>query len=197
MKISLLVEALKNIKEIKIKKSFTLIELIVVIAIIAILAAIIAPNAFRAIEKAKISATVQDFKSFKTATQAYYADVGKWPWEGAVWNPPNWDTSNGEGYINNDGASGWDGPYLEGWPKANWGMDFVCYYYLSDWDADGIAESHFVSIRKNAFVTPTGNSTALPEHVRQRIDEILDDGDLDTGKLQMASDLYFDYLLVR
>ena len=37
------------------RKGFTLIELIVVIAIIAILAAIIAPNAFRAIEKAKAS----------------------------------------------------------------------------------------------------------------------------------------------
>ena len=36
------------------RQSFTLLELIVVIAIIAILAAIIAPNAFRAIEKAKV-----------------------------------------------------------------------------------------------------------------------------------------------
>ena len=36
-------------------KGFTLIELIVVIAIIAILGAIIAPNAFRAIEKAKMA----------------------------------------------------------------------------------------------------------------------------------------------
>ena len=34
------------------KSGFTLIELIVVIAIIAVLAAIIAPNAFKAIEKA-------------------------------------------------------------------------------------------------------------------------------------------------
>jgi prepilin-type N-terminal cleavage/methylation domain-containing protein len=36
-------------------RAFTLIELIVVIAIIAILAAIVAPNAFRAIEKAKVA----------------------------------------------------------------------------------------------------------------------------------------------
>lgn len=41
-----------------IRIGFTLIELIVVIAIIAILAAIIAPNAFRAIEKANIQKAV-------------------------------------------------------------------------------------------------------------------------------------------
>ncbi len=61
------------------KKSFTLIELIVVIAIIAILAAIIAPNAFKAIEKAKISRAIADFKTFKTAMFSYYADCGKFP----------------------------------------------------------------------------------------------------------------------
>jgi len=55
-------------------KSFTLIELIVVIAIIAILAAIIAPNAFRAIEKAKISTAIADFKANKNAVYAFYAD---------------------------------------------------------------------------------------------------------------------------
>ncbi|MCF7873830.1 MAG: prepilin-type N-terminal cleavage/methylation domain-containing protein, partial [Candidatus Omnitrophica bacterium] len=49
------------------KRSFTLIELIVVIAIIAILAAIIAPNAFQAIEKAKIIEAIGDFKTLKTA----------------------------------------------------------------------------------------------------------------------------------
>jgi len=60
------------------KKSFTLIELIVVIAIIAILAAIIAPNAFKAIEKAKVSQLIADFKAYKTGISALYADTGHW-----------------------------------------------------------------------------------------------------------------------
>ncbi|SHJ08964.1 prepilin-type N-terminal cleavage/methylation domain-containing protein [Desulfofundulus thermosubterraneus] len=37
------------------EKDFTLVELLVVIAIISILAAIIAPNAFKAVEKAKVA----------------------------------------------------------------------------------------------------------------------------------------------
>ncbi|MCF7873829.1 MAG: prepilin-type N-terminal cleavage/methylation domain-containing protein [Candidatus Omnitrophica bacterium] len=58
---------------------FTLIELIVVIAIIAILAAIIAPNAFKAIEKAKISKAIADWEAFKAAAGTFYADTGHWP----------------------------------------------------------------------------------------------------------------------
>ena len=37
------------------KKGFTLVELLVVIAVIAILASVIAPNAFSAMEKAKVA----------------------------------------------------------------------------------------------------------------------------------------------
>ena len=95
------------------KKYFTLIELIVVIAIIAILAAIIAPNAFKAIEKAKISATISDMKTIKKAAIIYYADTGQWPWEGAV----HADESTGIGFVTDDGAAGWDGPYIEKWSK--------------------------------------------------------------------------------
>ncbi len=59
------------------KRSFTLIELIVVIAIIAILAAIIAPNAFKAIEKARVAKTIADLKALKGAITALYADTSK------------------------------------------------------------------------------------------------------------------------
>ena len=45
------------------RKWFTLIELIVVISIIAVLSAIIAPNAFRAIEKSKITKALSDIKT--------------------------------------------------------------------------------------------------------------------------------------
>jgi type II secretion system protein G len=88
------------------KKGFTLIELIVVIAIIAVLAAIIAPNAFKAIEKAKIARTVQDLKGIKTSVQGYFADTGAWP-------ACHYINSTASPLISDPGVSGWDGPYLQ------------------------------------------------------------------------------------
>lgn len=180
------------------RKGFTLIELIVVIAIIAILAAIIAPNAFRAIEKAKIVATVVSFKAVKGAAQAYYVDVGTWPYEGASagWPPPPWLISTGLGFITDDGASGWEGPYLEAWPNTDWGLDFVYYYLDNDWDGNGLVPSHALSIRANADAVPsTGDSLSIPERARLKIDTILDDGDPDTGRVQLYANKFFNYLV--
>jgi general secretion pathway protein G len=87
----------------KIKKGFTLIELLVVIAIIAILAAVIAPNAFKAIEKSKVSSAISDYKAIKTASLSYYSDTGKWPGNSAA----------ATGFVTDPtGVSGWNGPYL-------------------------------------------------------------------------------------
>ncbi len=110
------------------EKSFTLIELIVVIAIIAILAAIIAPNAFKAIEKANIQKAIRDMKTIGQAAMIYYADTGKFPATDDQLGPvatgqPN---PNYFGFIIDADASGnpvlgWDGPYLETWPNNPWG----------------------------------------------------------------------------
>ena len=148
---------------------FTLIELIVVIAIIAILAAIIAPNAFRAIEKAKISATIEDYRSIKTAAMAYYSDAGQWPAQ-AEGTPPRSTTT--EGFITTPApaVAGWDGPYLEKWPPvARWGGGAVTYWLRSDavapyatgWGAAGV-NKRMVEI------------TLVPEEAARRISLELD-----------------------
>jgi len=94
---------------------FTLIELIVVIAIIAILAAIVAPNAFKAIEKSRISGLEGDYRNIKTGAMSYYSDTGTWP-----------ANNNTTGFIANDGTGAWSGPYLEKWPQRNaWGGTYV------------------------------------------------------------------------
>ncbi|MCX7926675.1 MAG: prepilin-type N-terminal cleavage/methylation domain-containing protein, partial [Candidatus Omnitrophica bacterium] len=102
---------------------FTLIELIVVIAIIAILAAVVAPNAFKAVEKAKISGALSDFNSIKTAAMAFYSDIGVWP---ASCSTPTECAQ--VGFINqNASLTGWDGPYLEKWPQASKWNGIVAY----------------------------------------------------------------------
>lgn len=92
-------------------KGFTLVELLVVIAIIAILAAVIAPNAFKAIEKSKVSAIVSDYRAVKIATLVYYSDTGNWPQNKA----------NKTGFVTaatatgHTASAGWNGPYLDAW----------------------------------------------------------------------------------
>ena len=139
--------------------SFTLIELIVVIAIIAILAAIIAPNAFRAIEKAKVAEFVSDLQAIKTATLAFYADTGFWPPNTGCGycscsflascgphpsatgldpflGPPSflWPTC-GDGTPQGNGYTGWNGPYLEKWKRfLPWNGDSHCSNGIYEYD---------------------------------------------------------------
>lgn len=137
-------------------KSFTLVELIVVIAIIAILAAIIAPSAFKAVEKAKISKCVADMNAVKSGAMAYYSDVGEWPAGMLDGQGRNTDAAN-NAFTNNPYAAAsrwasvskvsmWDGPYLEKWPEFTpWNTDF---HYLPaqvsgfDWNGDGVWDSY-------------------------------------------------------
>ncbi len=108
---------------------FTLIELLVVIAIIGILAAIIAPNAFNAIEKARIAEAISDLKAIKTAALSYYSDVGFFPPDVQAGIDPGFmqplPAEEDSGTWHNAGLDRdqavpvieekWDGPYLEKW----------------------------------------------------------------------------------
>ncbi|MEW6696445.1 MAG: type II secretion system protein [Bacillota bacterium] len=104
---------------IKNNRGFTLVELLVVIAIIGVLAAAVAPNAYKAVEKSKVSAVLADLKALQSATIKMYADTGMVP---TVNNPSTgyltaaYITGSGSGYTK---PSGWDGPYLERWKDEN------------------------------------------------------------------------------
>ena len=99
------------------RKAFTLIELMVAIAIIIILAVIIVHRAYKAIEKATITAIIRDIHSIKSAAMVFYADTGTWPADRC--NAAFTSNTNCT-YIGT--YRGWDGPYLEKWPPtAKWG----------------------------------------------------------------------------
>jgi len=63
----------------KARTAFTLIELLIVVAIIAILAAIAVPNFLEAQTRAKVSRTLADIRSMKTALESYRVDGNKYP----------------------------------------------------------------------------------------------------------------------
>ncbi len=156
-------------------KTFTLIELIVVIAIIAILAAIIAPNAYRAIEKSKISKAAGDMRAIKTASMAYYADTGSWPLLGLGGSV----RASGRGFLTDDDGlgntvPGWDGPYLERWPTNPWGNPSSAQGNQYYWDADYAGDDNGDGIVGEAQVIMFN----VPRQSAQKMDDLHDDGRL-------------------
>jgi general secretion pathway protein G len=167
------------------RRGFTLVELLVVIAIIGVLAAIIVPNAFKAVEKSKIARTVADLKAIKAAAMAYYADTGTFP--------PNDDTygagSRGMDFLENRaGVDGWDGPYLEKWPQAqywagNHGGTYQWQGEYKDFNGDG-QNDPCVELNFGG----SGFSDDQIAAIVQDIDTALDDGNLKTGMFRYRPD---------
>ncbi len=154
------------------RDGFTLIELLVVIAIIGILAAIIVPNAFKAIEKAKISRIIADIKNIKTAGYLYYSDTGDWPKAGT----DSYDPGTGDNYgflyfMEDDGSGQWDGPYLEKYPGKNpWGGMYR--YWKSIINNGTVYGPNGDSISVNNTKCAALTINQFPsEEVRNRVDE--------------------------
>jgi len=152
---------------------FILIELIVVIGIIAILAAIVAPNAFKAIEKAKISRAISETRTIKTAALSYYSDTG-------TWSPRYRPTDPLNPFLTNPGVSGWDGPYVEKWNthpcKRHMGWDTTI-----DLDDDGMVDGCVVLDGDRPGTSSSDNQGRISRHSIIKIDETIDDGNLATG----------------
>lgn len=154
------------------RRNFTLVELIVVIAIIAVLSSIIAPNAYRAIEKAKVSSFAQDVKGVRGAVYSLYSDTGQFPGHYEDIRCPLITGANcGGGYQTWRNVAGWDGPYLEKSIQYYWqgrgAMSFQnsCVDTGKDWDGDSGCELFFCY------------QPAPPISAQVAIDRALDGGD--------------------
>ncbi|MBU1113424.1 MAG: type II secretion system protein GspG [Candidatus Omnitrophica bacterium] len=161
-------------------KSFTLIELIVVIAIIAILAAIIAPNAFKAIEKAKISRAIALMKTVKTAFLAYRADTGQWPPDYNGYDPLG--TFNA--LLDDSGVSGWDGPYLENYGTHPWGggIGYFCLQDNAGWENQSGCWLYLDDDKPGTGYA--NNQAKIPYDSLLRIDELIDDNNTSNGSVR-------------
>jgi general secretion pathway protein G len=99
----------------------TLIEMLVVVAIIGLFVAIVAPNMFKSADKARITATHDQIRSFMTALGSYKLDTGLFP-----------TTEQGLAALRvkpSEEVNGWNGPYLpQEVPKDPWGHDYVYRY---------------------------------------------------------------------
>jgi general secretion pathway protein G len=123
-------------REQKNRKGFTLVELLVVILIISMLAAFVAPNVFRAGDKAKWDLAKPKMAILETNLERFYIDCGRFP-----------DDSEGLEallYSPSDVENVWNGPYLK---KDNlydpWKNLYIYVtepggYYLISYGADGM-----------------------------------------------------------
>ena len=158
------------------RAGFTLIELLVVIAIIAVLAAIITPNAFKAVEKAKVSRTISEVRTIKTAALAYYSDTGTWPILYRLTDPVN-------SFLTDPGIARWDGPYVEKWSPHPW-SGHIGWDPTIDLDDSGIADGCVVLDDDRPGTSAADNQGRVPLPSMLAIDRALDDGNLASGRVQ-------------
>lgn len=101
------------------KAGYTLTELLVVMVILGLLIALVAPAIFNQLGGAKHRTAETQVENFATALSYYRLNVGSFP-----------DASQGlQALVTQpSGATGWNGPYLEGGrevPTDPWGNAFV------------------------------------------------------------------------
>ena len=155
------VEMLKKYEQ---KQGFTLIELLVAIAILGLLAAmaIMSYSSYR--ERAKLGVIATDLRTFGISFEAYNSTYGCYPPDSHNESPNN--LKNGYGTENYLPIGAWiNPPYWGGFYK---------------WE--GPDNYPFAGI--SLFNTSATNSTMV------RLDQLMDDGNLSSGKFRTESGRY-------
>lgn len=160
----------------KYSKGFTLIELLVVIAIIGVLASVTLASLSSTREKANIAKAAQDLRGISNNLALYLSHTGTYPAEcTAECN------STDDPFINSLGVKGWKGPYTAIWDRTHpWGGGYGMRAY--DTYRDGSIEIIIYLDDDRPNTSSTDDQGQIPIEALIAIDEILDDGDLSTGK---------------
>ncbi|MGZ0656303.1 type II secretion system protein [Coraliomargarita sp. W4R53] len=144
---------------------FTLVEIMIVVVIVGLLAAMSIPAFQRARNHSYAARLANDFRSFAGAFEIHALEVGVWPDDGNYNDLPE----SAQPYF--EGTT-W---YLPPPNGGNW-----------DWEVNRLG---FV-----ASVGLTEGDGNLAPAVYERLDDILDDGNLSTGLFQQSGDRYL-YIL--
>jgi general secretion pathway protein G len=97
---------------------FTLVEMLVVITIIGLIMSLVGPRVLTYLSDSKVKTARIQIQGFSAALDLYYLENGRYP-----------TSSEGLGVLAQkpDGATAWNGPYLNGnsVPKDPWGRSYV------------------------------------------------------------------------
>lgn len=150
-------------------RGFTLVEILIVVVILGILAAIVTPQFATASESAKQAAFITNLNSFASASELYRTTYGIYP---------------------EDASSGQLPSGMERWIREQ--------EWTSISPIGGRWDSEQNDIGDYAYAVGVhfdGNGTTRDDAYMQQIDEIFDDGDLESGSFQEIANGRF-YLIV-
>lgn len=143
------------------RSGFTLLEIMIVVTIIGLLAAIAVPSFHKVRNRSLASRFANDFRIFAATFEVCALEQGSWPEDGQDNDLPEEVQ-----------------PYFEG---SSWYQSAANGGYW-DWELDRWG---YV-----ASVALTEGHGGLSDEVYSRVDDILDDGNLATGRFIQVSDRY-------
>ncbi len=145
-------------------RAFTLVEVMVVVVIIGFLAAAGLPGYRHLTMRSKVTAVENDLRQFSTAIQTYALQSGHWPADGnAQEMPPELANALPSNFILKTPIGG-------------------VYKWNYDVPADGVAAKAAIVIQ-----TVAGNSVSDDQELFEMVDRQMDDGNLETGNIQLGS----------
>lgn len=94
-------------------RGFTLVELLLVLIILALIGGLVLPNIIGRAEGAKVKAASSQIDRLAMAVETFYMDTNSFP-------------DSLEQLVDNNGVSGWNGPYVKkSILKDPWNRDYV------------------------------------------------------------------------
>lgn len=145
-------------------KAFTLVEVMVVVVIIGLLAAAGLPGYRHLTMRSKVTAVENDLRQFSTAIQTYALQNGHWPADGTPQEVPvELTTALPSNFALKTPIGG-------------------VYKWNYDVPADGIAAKAAIIIQ-----TVGGNPVNDDQELFEMVDRQMDDGNLETGNIQVGS----------